>query len=224
MTDALGTCGGDCLEDIDGDGICDSEDECADLDACNYADEEATACDYCSCAGGQLAPVGMILETHATGLANGMTTYRLYVTFDDPQDALTAVMGKEGEALRIETTTLFHQSEGEALDSYLALDQNNIVVQGDLASLTAFGGAKSRMGHACGWRMDGSNLEGIQAGEDLRVLVAQLTTDGEVTAMLQAQILDQSLASTAEVVTLMVQAQATTTRATTFAVALTTAL
>ena len=49
-----------------------------------------------------------------------------------------------------------------------------------------------------------SDLEGIQAGEDLRVLVAQLTTDGEVTAI-QAQILDQSLASTAEVVTLLVQ-------------------
>ena len=27
-----------------------------------------------------------------------------------------------------ETTTLFHQAEGEAFDSYLALDQNNIVV------------------------------------------------------------------------------------------------
>ena len=206
VTDALGACGGDCLADIDGDGICDSEDECADLDACNYADEEATACDYCSCAGGQPAPVGMILETHATGLANGMTTYRLYVTFDDPQDALTAVMGKEGEALRIETTTLFHQSEGEALDSYLALDQNNIVVQGDLAGLTAFEAGQNLVWDTpVGGGWFASDLEGIQAGEDLRVLVAQLTTDGEVTAMLQAQILDQSLASTAEVVTLMVQ-------------------
>ena len=59
---------------------------------------DASECDYCSCAGGETAPVGMLLETHATGLANGMTAYRLYITFDDPEDALTAVMGKEGRS------------------------------------------------------------------------------------------------------------------------------
>ncbi|MEC8362306.1 MAG: hypothetical protein VX002_08375, partial [Bacteroidota bacterium] len=136
--DALGFCGGTCLADIDEDGVCDTEDGCIDLDACNFADAEALACDFCSCSGGQSAPVGMLLEAHATGLANGMTAYRLYITFDDPQDALTAVMGKEGEALRIETTTSFFQSEGEAFDSYLALGENNISMWGDVAVVSGF--------------------------------------------------------------------------------------
>ena len=115
-------------------------------------------------AGGQPSPVGMILETHATGLANGMTTYRLYVTFDDPQDALTAVMGKEGEALRIETTTSFLQADGEVFDSYVALDQSNIVVQGDQAGLTAFEAGQNLVWDTPvggGWMA--SDLQGIQA-------------------------------------------------------------
>ena len=50
-----------------------------------------------------------------------------------------------------------------------------------------------------------SDLGGVQAGDDLRVLVAQLTTDGEVSVTLQAPIQDHSLTSTAEVVTLIAQ-------------------
>ena len=204
--DALGFCGGTCLADIDEDGVCDTEDGCVDLDACNFADVEASACDFCSCAGGQSAPVGMLLEAYATGLANGMTAYRLYITFDDPQDALTAVMGKEGEAFRIETTTSFFQTEGEAFDSYLALGENNISVWGDVAVVSAFEEGQDLVWDTPvggGWMT--SDLAGVQAGDDLRVLVAQLTTDGEVSATLQAQIQNQSLASTADVVTLMVQ-------------------
>ena len=44
--DALGVCGGDCLEDNDGDGVCDLIAEgCTDLLACNYG--------LCRCSGGR---------------------------------------------------------------------------------------------------------------------------------------------------------------------------
>ena len=204
--DVLGVCGGSCQADTDDDGVCDTEDGCADLDACNYADLDASECDYCSCAGGETAPVGMLLETHAAGLANGMTAYRLYITFNDPEDALTAVMGKEGEALRIETTTSFFQAEGEAMDSFLTLDENAISVEGDDAVLSAFEAGSDLIWDTPvggGWMT--ADLGGVQAGDDLRVLVAQLTTDGEVSVTLQAQIQDHALASSAEVVTLMAQ-------------------
>ena len=65
-------------------------------------------------------------------------------------------MGKEGEALRLETTTSFFQSEGEAFDSYLALGQNNISVWGD--RMSAFEeGQDLVLGHACRRRLDGFN-------------------------------------------------------------------
>ncbi len=49
--DALGDCGGDCEADVDGDGVCDSEEipGCTDETACNYdagATEEDGNCEY----------------------------------------------------------------------------------------------------------------------------------------------------------------------------------
>ena len=43
VLDALGICGGDCVSDSDGDGVCDDEEVfgCTDPNACNY-DPEAT--------------------------------------------------------------------------------------------------------------------------------------------------------------------------------------
>ena len=51
-----------------------------------------------------------------------------------------------------------------------------------------------------GWKDNGST--GVSAGADLRVWVAQLTTDGEVSISLQAQILNQGLTQGAELVSL----------------------
>ena len=47
--DALGVCGGDCVEDNDGDGVCDLLAEgCTDVQACNYIDavEDNGLCEY----------------------------------------------------------------------------------------------------------------------------------------------------------------------------------
>ena len=46
---ALGVCGGDCVEDNDGDGVCDLLAEgCTDVQACNYIDavEDNGLCEY----------------------------------------------------------------------------------------------------------------------------------------------------------------------------------
>ena len=61
--DVCGACGGS-GQDVDGDGLCDDDDNCTDLDACNFATVSATECDYCSCAAGGSSPVGLVLETH----------------------------------------------------------------------------------------------------------------------------------------------------------------
>jgi len=51
FNDALGVCGGSCAADTDGDGICDTEDNCTDTSACNYANAANEACESISCAG-----------------------------------------------------------------------------------------------------------------------------------------------------------------------------
>ncbi|MDA0940624.1 MAG: hypothetical protein O2990_06455, partial [Bacteroidetes bacterium] len=206
--DALGNCGGSCLADIDGDGVCDDngEDACTDEDACNFSSAENDACDFCSCAGGAASPVGLVLETQAEGLANGMTSYRLYVTFDEAADMLSALMGKQGQALRLETTTSFYQDPASEHDSYVVLGSGTPALQGAAGPWEAFNAGGNLVWDSPvggGWSM--ANGNGIAAGGDLRVLVAQLTTDGEITAALQAQILNAGAPNGAETHGLLIQ-------------------
>ncbi|MDG1673805.1 MAG: hypothetical protein P8H88_00005, partial [Flavobacteriales bacterium] len=206
--DAIGVCQGDCQTDEDGDGLCDDngQDGCTDTDACNFDLAGATECDYCSCATGASAPVGMLLETHAEGLANGMTSYRLYITFDEPSDKLNAVMGNQGQPLRLGTTTTFFQNPASEFDSFVSLGEATTVLQGEDGPWSAFEAGENLTWNSAvggGWSVANSN--GVAAGGDLRVLVAQLTTDGEVTAELQAQILNAGEPSGAEVHSLLVQ-------------------
>jgi len=54
--DALGVCGGDCSEDLDGDGVCDADEilGCSAPEACNYdasVTDDDGSCDFASCAG-----------------------------------------------------------------------------------------------------------------------------------------------------------------------------
>ena len=51
--DVLGVCGGNCLQDADGDGVCDWPVGCTDASACNYdadANSDDGSCEWCSCA------------------------------------------------------------------------------------------------------------------------------------------------------------------------------
>ena len=64
--DAMGVCGGSCVSDTDEDGICDLDDNCTALNACNFLDPNNAACEYlddCGVCGG-LGPV------HACGCAD----------------------------------------------------------------------------------------------------------------------------------------------------------
>ena len=72
-------CDGNCLNDEDGDGLCDEEEGCGDPVACNYDPSAAVVeADYC-----------LIVDTvavHTTGVLEGMTTYRYYVKCANPAD------------------------------------------------------------------------------------------------------------------------------------------
>ena len=80
-------CDGSCINDADGDGVCDDDevDGCNDVNACNYnenATENDGTCDYCSCSDAGTAGYGLEVELvteHTEGELEGMSTYRLYI-------------------------------------------------------------------------------------------------------------------------------------------------
>ncbi len=211
VADALGVCGGTCGADVDGDGICDDVDECADLTACNYD----------GAGGGGGSCVTLSLEehvVHTSGTLAGQTTYRLYAVLPNETDFLSAVKGEGAEPLNITTTTSFYQdpnggADGTNInslffqfvpelqyDSWVTIGhapedgtaQQNLTIAnspnqnwiaafeagGDIVMDDIFGGLWSIFN-------DG-NSQGL-AGADKKVLIAQLTTDGTITAQLTAQ-------------------------------------
>ena len=92
--DAVGVCGGDCQEDLNGNGVCDTEEieGCMDAMACNYnpaASEDDESCDFCSCEEGVY---GMTVVAHEA-VTPGMTTYRFYVDMVHSDDRMSAVFG-----------------------------------------------------------------------------------------------------------------------------------
>jgi hypothetical protein len=124
------TCVGACLNDSDGDGICDEEETggCQDASACNFsgtATDDDGSCEWCSCAELDLNPgadtvffasdsTGYGLKVvkvayHSEGALAGQSTYRFYVTGAHPADQLSSVWGNAGHPLSISTTTSFHQ-------------------------------------------------------------------------------------------------------------------
>ena len=103
LTDYL-DCDGNCLNDSDGDGLCDEEEGCSDPVACNYdPSAEATPADYC-----------LIVDTvavHTGGALDGMTTYRYYVKCANPADFVSSVSGDVNNPTVVTTTTDFYQNE-----------------------------------------------------------------------------------------------------------------
>ena len=110
-------CFGECVNDADGDGVCDIADTsgCMEMDACNY-DASALlddgSCEYCSCPDGLDESYGLevdVVMEHTEGELAGLTTYRVYVTAPNSDDFLSAVYGDESEQLNLSTTTSFYQ-------------------------------------------------------------------------------------------------------------------
>ena len=122
-------CDGNCLNDEDGDGVCD-EDEfsgCTDALACNYnanMTEDDGSCEYCSCS--EEGPAGLDsfeYETneagyglelsrvmdHSTGPLAGMTTWRLTAKLNHVDDMLSSVYGNDELPLQVSSTAPFYQ-------------------------------------------------------------------------------------------------------------------
>jgi len=179
---------------------------------------EDGSCDYCSCdnAGGGQDGFGIEVEEVSSDGLN--TTYRVYVTTPGAGDFISSVSGDENNPSYLRTTTSFSQSSVGGLtadlvnplffalfpdlatDSWLTIgiDQAPVAGEGSISTAVAAGDS---------WASnfeDGGNLElnsffggswfalnnvsnGF-AGDDNRVLVAQLTTDGNITGSLYTQI------------------------------------
>ena len=100
MLDALGVCGGGCESDMDGDGVCDSEDECmGEIDECGVCNGPGAMFECgctmvpegdCDCDGNQLDAVGVCGGDCESDLdANGMCDaeegcmYSMALNYDD---------------------------------------------------------------------------------------------------------------------------------------------
>ena len=103
MLDALGVCGGGCESDMDGDGVCDSEDECmGEFDECGVCNGPGAIFECgctmvpegdCDCDGNQLDAVGVCGGDCESDLdANGMCDadegcmYDMALNYDDEGD------------------------------------------------------------------------------------------------------------------------------------------
>ncbi len=187
-------CDGNCLNDNDGDGICD-EDESA-----------------------QSSFVQLGYDVVGQNTIAGMTTYRVWAELSDPTEQLVAVYGFDSVPLTINTTTAFYQN---ALGGPLASSINPAVlpVDPDLAydSWLTIGG-EDNTADVSTIGLDFAAFEGsggsivandVNGGSvfiypdlepaafpdaDGHVLIAQLTTDGEVslTVNLQTRLADGS--------------------------------
>ena len=124
MVDALGVCGGICDADVDGDGVCDSEEVtgCDDILACNYkpeATENDGSCFYSppfySCDGAclndsdfdgvcdELSEFEYPLVVEASpSLTDVGKTYRFYVQMEDASDRMSAVFGTDSMNLQVQ--------------------------------------------------------------------------------------------------------------------------
>ena len=108
-------CQDQCLNDADGDGVCDELEipGCTNSAACNYnelaTDEDGT----CRVSNGSAAVVLEELTTHQ-GLVGsddltGFTTYRLYAEVDQPEDQVMAAFGDDIHGMAIQSTSTFWQ-------------------------------------------------------------------------------------------------------------------
>ena len=196
-------CDGNCLNDADNDGICDE-------------DEQAES-----------SFVQLGYDVVGQNTVAGMTTYRVWVELADPTEQLVAVYGFDSVPLTINTTTAFYQNP---LGGALAVDYNPAVLPVDplleFDSWLTVGGQDnsadvSTIGldfaafESAGGAIVADDVNGGSVfiypdleptafpDADGHVLIAQLTTDGEVnlTVNLQTrtadgenpQILQQSL-------------------------------
>ena len=157
-----------------------------------------------------------LVQTHAEGSLAGLSTYRVYVTMTSSEDVLTAVTGSDEFPLELATTTTFYQNvfggclgsnispammvvaPDAAYDSWVTIGatSSDDVSEGETQLIPGvwieeFESGSSIVvndGLGSGWFIiPPGGLNGV-AGDDNRVLVAQLTTDGQISGSFRTQI------------------------------------
>ncbi len=171
------------------------------------------------------APYSFEWEVVAVDSIPGMTTVRLYAVLVNPADYLTSVSGWDEMAGRVETTTSFYQDpDGWATpnnnnpllydilptlryDSWvtIGIDAAPIGAEGEIPvglfpPETSFWVDEFEAGGDLVMDIDGAWFVTLgssngTAGEDLRVLVGQFTTDGVISGYLNLQVFSNGVAS-----------------------------
>ena len=157
------------------------------------------------------------IAEHASGDLAGQSTYRLYIETPSSEDVVMSIAGDDEFALELTTTTTFYQSPfGSAVGGSISPDTiaihpeaayDSYVTIGATTSVDNDGGLVSTIGvdpwedefeagnsfaiaDSIGgaWFIAPPSQANTIAGDDNRVLVAQLTTDGVVSGQFVAQI------------------------------------
>ena len=130
-------CDGVCLNDADGDGICDEFEiaGCTDPAAANYdpfaTDDDASclepicidpeACNYTEWSGNDYCLIVQPYQVHDGGDLDGYVTYRVYIKTQNSDDFISSVTGDSEFPTRIQSSGDFYQS---AFGGLLGSDQN----------------------------------------------------------------------------------------------------
>ena len=157
-----------------------------------------------------------LVTTHVSGSLAGQSTYRVYITTPNTTDVITSVSGNDDFPLSLATTTSFYQSvfgssvatsitpgmivvaPDVAYDSWVTIgatssaddvDGNINLMPGDWINDFELGNSFTVSdGIGSGWYIiPPSSVNGI-SGSDNRVLLTQLTTDGEISGSFRVQV------------------------------------
>ena len=170
------------------------------------------------------------LETEVYATSEYGTTYRVYVTFDAPDDELIAVYGTVGESQNaplsiLTTTSFFNPATGSDFaqdlnpaffaffpeleyDSWFTIGSENSLGTGQVGSI-GLDTYLADFNNGDGFTVDtftggswyvlpGASADAV-SGDDNKVLVAQLTSDGVVTVVLNVQYDDVDGNTSAEI-------------------------
>ena len=206
-------CAGNCLNDLNGNGLCDNEEVfgCTAEDADNYNPAATTENGTCTWAGGLVT--GLTYEVVSENGIPDKTTYRIYAEVSQASAEIVAVYGYDTTPWLLSSTTGFYQDafgSGTAggvnaaffpfvpalqYDSWVTLGAlpgapNAASSVGMSAFLPAFEtGAALNVNTFVGgsiFILPGTTTQGTPVGG--KVLVAQVTTNGTVTARFNFQL------------------------------------